>query len=85
MPIDKTGQTPEFPRWKEERHPLRGPAPGQGPDELNDIGGDGGGQRSEVGLPYNGEGGVRRGVEKELREAPAKPDTATDAPEPARH
>jgi hypothetical protein len=37
-----------------------------GRDALTDVTADGGGQRSEVGRPYDGSGGVQRGVEKDL-------------------
>lgn len=40
--------------------PTRG-APGEGLET------DGGGQQSEVGSPYDGSGGVRRGYEKEYQ------------------
>lgn len=36
--------------------------------EAGDIGGDGGGQKTEVGHPYDGEGGVVRGTEKQSRD-----------------
>lgn len=36
-------------------------------ERLSDLAGDGGGQQSEVGVPYSGEGGVRRGVRDDVQ------------------
>jgi hypothetical protein len=38
------------------------------------LGEDGGGQRTEVGGPYDAKGGVQRGVEKDLQRDKPSPD-----------
>lgn len=51
-------------RLPAEEAPERRP-PNHTPDQSG-VWDDGGGQRTEVGHPYDGEGGVRRGVEREI-------------------
>ena len=58
MPVDPAQQRDPA---EDEQLPAQG-----GADALNDVTGDGGGQRSEVGVPYDGRGDVQRGVEKKL-------------------
>ena len=48
--------------------PSREAQPGEGGAGLTDLSGDNGGQRTEVGAPYDGRGDVQRGVEKEQHE-----------------
>lgn len=54
IPLDPAKQ--KDPEAEGERVPAEGR-----PEELNDITGQHGGQRSEVGVPYDGSGDVQRG------------------------
>jgi hypothetical protein len=51
MPLDPAKQ----------KDPEEGDPPEGGREALTDIGGDNGGQRTEVGVPYDGSGDVQRG------------------------
>lgn len=61
IPLDPAKQ--KDPEEDGERVPAEGRS-----EELNDITGQHGGQRTEVGVPYDGSGDVQRGQRDEIQE-----------------
>jgi hypothetical protein len=60
IPLDPAKQ--KDPEEEGDRVPAEGRS-----EELNDVTGQNGGQRSEVGVPYDGSGDVQRGQRDEIQ------------------